>query len=195
MKRRALVGGIAAAAALAIAFPAPAIAAPGQSEHWEDVGSIVLEVGQEGWCPPDLVDFEVTQSWVGSGVERISVDRHGILFFASTFRWVDTYSANGHTFVSDQHGRLRDHKIVDNGDGTLTIWFKDSLRTNVLVDGEKVFHNAGLFEAAILVDHGGTPGDPSDDEFISDVGDVQRHGHWDTADRDFCEDIALFLGG
>lgn len=193
MHRRTSIIGLAAAAALTLVFPSPAFAAPGQVEHWEDEGSNVLEVGAEDWCPADVVDFEVTHSWVGSGVERISADRNGILHFANTFKWVDTFSANGSTFVLDRHGHGRDHEIVDNGDGTLTIWFKESVRTNVLVDGEKVLHNAGLAEGELLVDHGGTPGDPDDDEFIAEV-DFQLHGRWDTADRDFCADIALFLG-
>jgi hypothetical protein len=194
MKRSLIIGGIAVAAVLTIAVPAPAFAGPVEVVHWEDSGSEVLEVGEEGWCPADTVDFEVAHSWEGSGIDRITADRDGLVRFATTFQWVDTYSANGKTFVLDQHGNVRDHKIEDNGDGTLTIWFKDSVRTEVSLDGEFLFHDSGLAEGAFLVDHNGTPSDPEDDEFIGDLGDVQEHGRWDTSDRDFCEDIALYLG-
>ena len=194
MKRSMIIGGIAVAAVLTMAVPAPAFAGPVQIVPWEESGSVVHEVGEEGWCPAEVVDFEVAHSWEASGIDRIKADRDGLLRFATTFQWVDTYSANGKTFVLDQHGNVRDHKIEDNGDGTLTIWFKDSVRTEVLLNGEFLFHDSGLFESAILVDHNGTPSDPEDDVFISDFGDSRQHGRSDTLDRDFCEDIATFLG-
>ncbi len=194
MKRSALIGGLAVAAALTLAVPAPAFAGPVEVIHWEEADSVVHEVGEEGWCPADVVDFEVAHSWEASGIDRITTDRDGLLRFATTFRWMDTYSANGKTFVLDQHGNVRDHKIEDNGDGTLTIWLKDSVRLEVSVDGEFLFHDSGLSEGAILTDHGGTPTDPEDDEFIGIAEEFELHGRWDTADRDFCEDIATHLG-
>jgi hypothetical protein len=194
MKRSMIIGGIAVAAALTMSVPAPAFAGPVQIVPWEDSGSEVFEVGEEGWCPAEVVDFEVAHSWEGSGIDRIKADRDGLLRFSNTFEWVDTYSANGKTFVLDQHGNARDHKIEDNGDGTLTIWFKNSLRMQVLVDGEFLFHDSGLIEGAFLVDHNDTPSDPEDDTFLGPVGDDELHGRFDTADRDFCEDIAFYLG-
>ncbi|RXZ71728.1 hypothetical protein [Agromyces albus] len=194
MKRSLIIGGIAVAAVLTMAVPAPAFADPVEVVHWEDSGSEVLEVGAEDWCPAEIVDFEVAHSWEGSGIDRITADRDGLIRFAATFQWVDTYSANGKTFVVDQQGNVRDHKIEDNGDGTLTIWFKNSVRTEVLLDGEFLFHDSGLAEGAFIVDDNDTPSDPEDDTFIGPVGDDELHGRFDTGERDFCEDIALYLG-
>ena len=194
MKRSMIIGGIAVAAALTMAVPAPAFAGPVQIIPWEDSGSEVHEVGDDDWCPPEIVDFEVTQSWEASGIDRIKTDRNGLLRFAGTFERVNTYSANGKTLVEDIHGNTRDHKIVDNGDGTMTISFKDSVHVTLWLDGEFLFHDSGLVEGAVLIDHNGTPTNPADDTFLGPVGDVELHGRFDTGERDFCEDIATFLG-
>ncbi|MBT2497551.1 hypothetical protein J7E25_00400 [Agromyces sp. ISL-38] len=194
MKRSALIGGIAVAAALTMAAPAPAFAGPVQIIPWEDSDSVVVEVGQEGWCPPEIVDFDVVQSWEASGIDRITTGPDGIVSFAGTFERVDTYTANDKTLVTEAHGNTRDHKIVDNGDGTLTIWFKDSVQTSTWLDGEFLFHDSGLVEGAFLIDYNGTLSDPEDDTFLGIVEDAELHGRFDTGERDFCEDIATFLG-
>ena len=56
------------------------------------------------------------------------------------------------------------------------------------------FRDSGLFMGRYLVDHGGTPGDPSDDEFIAYLGDLKEVRRRDTFGRDYCEDLAAFLG-
>jgi hypothetical protein len=194
MKRSLIIGGIAVAAVLTVAVPAPAFAGPVQIVPWEDNDSVVHEVGEEGWCPPDVVDFEVAHTWESSGIERIKIGRDGLVSFDSTFERVDTYSANGKTLVSDAHGNSRDHKVVDNGDGTLTISFKDSVQVAIWLDGEFLFHDSGQVDGTVLIDHNGTPSDPEDDTFLGTVGDVELHGRFDTGERDFCEDIAALLG-
>jgi hypothetical protein len=194
MKRSMMIGGIAVAAALTMAAPAPAFAGPVQIVPWEDIGSDVKEVGEEDWCPADVVDFEVAHSWEASGIDRITTDRNGLVRFAGTFERVNTYSANGKTFVENIHGNTRQHEVVDNGDGTLTIFFKDSVHVTVWLDGEFLFHDSGLVEGAALFDHNGTPSDPTDDTFLGPGGDFELHGRFDTGERDFCEDIATFLG-
>jgi hypothetical protein len=57
-----------------------------------------------------------------------------------------------------------------------------------------LFLVAGMFRFEFLVDHGGTPTDPSDDEELEFVGVVKEAGRADTANRDFCEDIHEFIG-
>ncbi len=161
---------------------------------WEDSFTVVHEVGDEDWCPPDIVDFDVTESFEGSGIDRITTQKDGIIRFAGTFTAVNTYSANGKNFVVESHGNTRDTEIVDNGDGTLTISFKDATATKVWLDGTFLFHDTGLVEGAFLVDHNGTPTIPEDDEFLGPAGEIGLHGRFDTEDRDFCEDIAVFLG-
>jgi len=195
MKRSPFIGGAAIGLMLALGVAAPAFAGPVEIVPWEDPGgTVVLEVGEEEWCPADVVDFEVTYSWEASGIDRITTQKNGIIRFASTFNAVDTYSANGKTFVIESKGNARDHKIIDNGDGTLTIWIKDSVLSTAWLDGEFLFHDSGLVSGAVIIDHNGTPGDPDDDTFLRAVDDFELHGRFDTGDRDFCEDIALFLG-
>jgi hypothetical protein len=193
MKRSTLIGGLAIGFALAMTVSAPASASPVQIIPWEESFTEVLEVGEEDWCPPDIVDFDVTYSLDGGGIDRITTQHDGILRFAGTFKAVETYSANGKTFMIESQGNRRDHRIVDNGDDTLTIQFKNSVKSTVSIDGEFLFHDSGLDEGAFLVDHNGTPAFPDDDIFLGVIGEPQFHGRSDTVGRDFCEDIAFYL--
>ena len=195
MKRSPFIGGAAIGLMLALGVAAPAFAGPVEIVPWEDPGgTVVLEVGEEEWCPADVVDFAVTYSWEASGIDRITTQKNGIIRFASTFNAVDTYSANGKTFVIESKGNARDHKIIDNGDGTLTIWFKDAFKSTAWIDGEFLFHDSGSGSGAVLIDHNGTPTFPDDDVFLGFVEDPVNHGRLDTIDRDFCEDLAIYLG-
>jgi len=179
---------------LSMAVAAPASAGPVQITPWEDSFTVVHAVGEEGWCPPDVVDFEVTESFDGSGVDRVTTQRDGLIRFAGTYHSDTTYSANGKTLLAESHGNYRDTEVVDNGDGTLTVWFKDATATQVSLDGAFLFHDSGLVQGAGLADHNGTPTDPDDDEFIGFAEEIALHGRFDTGDRDFCEDIATYLG-
>jgi len=194
MKRSTLIGGIAVGFMLSMTVSAPAFAGPVQIIPWEDSFTEVHEVGEEFWCPSDVVDFEVTESFEGSGIDRITTQRDGLIRFAGTFEAVNTYTANGKTFVIESHGNARDHKIADNGEGTLTIWFKASVISTAWLDGVFLFHDSGLVDGADLIDHNGTLTNPDDDVFLGPVGDISVHGRFDTDGRDFCEDIAAFLG-
>ena len=75
--------------------------------------------------------------------------------------------------------------MTDNGDGTLTIL---TLGTGNDVyygpDGDVIGRNPGQIRSEFIVDHGGTPTDPSDDEFLVDLGIVK--GSTGRSD-DFCE--------
>ncbi|WP_336923708.1 hypothetical protein [Aquipuribacter sp. SD81] len=85
----------------------------------------------------------------------------------------------------------RDLHVVDNGDGTLSIRL---LSTGNLTwygpDGKAVGRNPGQIRLTFLVDHGGTPQDPFDDETI-DVGDVD-FGSTGRTD-DFCDSLVPVL--
>jgi hypothetical protein len=85
----------------------------------------------------------------------------------------------------------KDMRVTDNGDGTLTILI---LATgNAVVYGENgkaIARNPGQVRFEILVDHGGTPNDPSDDEFLEDLGLVK--GSTGRSD-DFCEAVVPAL--
>ena len=194
MNRSTLIGGVAAGLLLTTTLASPAYAGPVEVIPWEDSYETVHLVGEEEWCDPDVVDFEVAESWEGSGIDRVTTEEDGILRFASVYKSVATYTANGKTFVVEAQGNGRDHEIVDNGDGTLTIWVKESFKSTVWLDGEFLFHDSGINSGAILVDYNGTLSDPDDDVFLGVAEDFVAHGRVDTLDRDFCEDIALYLG-
>jgi hypothetical protein len=67
----------------------------------------------------------------------------------------------------------KDLRVTDNGDGTSTILI---LATGNAVlcgpDGKAIARDPGQTRFKVLVDDGGTPNDPSDDEFVSDLGTV-----------------------
>ena len=194
MKRSTLIGGVAAGLLLTTTIASPAYAGPVETIPWEDSFQTVHAVGEEDWCDPEVVDFEVAESWEGSGVDRITTQKDGIIRFAGVHKSVDTFAANGKTFVIDSLGNSRDQKIVDNGDGTLTIWVKDVFKSTAWIDGEFLFHDSGINSGAILIDYNGTLSNPDDDVFLGVAEDFVAHGRIDTLDRDFCEDLAIFLG-
>jgi hypothetical protein len=70
--------------------------------------------------------------------------------------------------------RDKDQRVTDNGDGTLTILV---LATGNAVlygeEGEAIARNPGQIRYELLIDHGGTPNDPSDDEFVEFLGEVK----------------------
>ena len=54
--------------------------------------------------------------------------------------------------------------VVDNGDGTLTITYQYTVNTKITDDvGRIVSRDTGIYRYVSLVDHGGTPSDPTDD--------------------------------
>jgi hypothetical protein len=96
-----------------------------------------------------------------------------------------TNPANGKSLTSVAKVIEKDMRVTDNGDGTLTILI---LATgNAVLYGENhkaMARNPGQVRFEILVDHGGTPADPTDDEFLADLGEVK--GSTGRSD-DFCE--------
>ena len=68
----------------------------------------------------------------------------------------------------------KDLKVTDNGDGTLTILFLATGNEVIYgADGKAIFRNPGQSRFEFLIDHSGTPTDPSGDEFIADLGRVK----------------------
>jgi hypothetical protein len=76
--------------------------------------------------------------------------------------------ANGRSYTFVETVINKDLKVTDNGDGTLTIL---ALSTGNVVlygeDGKAIARNPGQVRFEVLIEHGGTPSDPSDDELIS----------------------------
>ncbi len=96
-----------------------------------------------------------------------------------------TNPANGKSLTSVAKVIEKDMRVTDNDDGTLTILI---LATGTAVlygeNGKAIARDPGQIRFKILVDHGGTPTDPSDDEFLEFLGIVK-----DSTGRsdDFCE--------
>lgn len=107
-----------------------------------------------------------------------------------------TNLANGLTFTSVFNFTTKDLKITDNGNGTFTILVSNAGGAKIYgPNGKLLFSADGLEWFEILIDNGGTPTDPSDDEFIEFLGVVKEStGTNDTQGRDFCDDIHEFIG-
>ncbi len=183
-----LVGGLALSVVAATALPAHA--RPLENGHEHESFSEVLE----DFCGISEVLFEHEGDFHFSAKSR---GPEGLIHFASNSRFTDSWTnlATGKTFTREATLNDRDQRITDNGDGTLTILVTSTGNEKFYgADGKRLFVNAGLFSFAILIDHGGTPTDPSDDEFLEDLGAVKEKGRTDTAGRDFCADLVQFTG-
>jgi hypothetical protein len=106
---------------------------------------------------------------------------------------VVTNLANGNSLTAEYVFTDKDLRVTDNGDGTLTILI---LTTGNAVlygpDGKAIARNPGQTRIEILVDDAGTPGDPTDDEFLEFLGVVKEStGRTD----DFCEAAVPILLG
>lgn len=177
------VGALVALAATATVIVAAAASA-GQSFH--DTFHFEETEIEENFCGTPGLTVEFTT--VADG--RIHVVPHGrnrLAYFALHVRATETVTnlANDKTLTAEYTTTDKDQRVTDNGDGTLTILV---LATGNAVlygeDGKAIARNPGQTRFEILVDHAGTPADPSDDEFLEFLGVVKEStGRTD----DFCE--------
>jgi hypothetical protein len=122
----------------------------------------------------------------------------GLGYQLETFHGTESFTnvVNDQSYTNVFTQVVKDLKVTDNGDGTLTLlvmgagvskWFGP--------DGELLFIDSGTFRFELLIDHGGTPTDPSDDEELEFLGVVKDlTGRTDTDGRDFCADLHEFIG-
>jgi hypothetical protein len=155
-----------------------------------------IEHGEPGsdFCPqvefPVLVEIEV------AGRLLIKTANGPFPYFADHSRTTESYTnlENGKTFTLVQATRGADQRIVDNGDGTITLTFKHTGRSFAYgPDGNRLFVDTGQVQVQVVIDYNGTPGDPDDDEILEDLGLVKLTGRQDTDGRDFCDDLLTFL--
>ena len=137
-----------------------------------------------------------------------SVDVHGNFVFnqrgSSPFPYygeslrgtvVTTNLKTGGTYTNIFTANSRDHKIVDNGDGTITITSFGSGGSRFYDrNGKFVLKDPGEVRFSIEIDVNGTPGDPSDDSEVPNSFQMVRGstGHSDFSNRDFCADLVAF---
>jgi len=122
--------------------------------------------------------------------------RDGLVYFSSTVRGTQSWTnlATDKSYSTVFNGVDKDQRVTDNGDGTLTILvLVTGNETWYGPDGNVLFRNPGQVRFELLVDHGGTPSDPSDDEFLEFLGVVKGStGRNDLDGRDFCDDLREF---
>ena len=198
MKQKVLaaLGAMISVIGLSVASAGPASAKPLEHDHFVDSGSELIQEVDPLFCA-GVVDFPVLHEWHAEGNFLLVVRGDGLAYGGGPVRVTDTWTntVNGEMFTVTSVSNDRDHKVTDNGDGTLTIEVAVSGVQKVYgPDGTRLLMDRGSFRFEILIDHMGTPGDPTDDEFIRDLGLTAQHGQADTDGRDFCEDLVTFIG-
>lgn len=168
--------GVTAAAMLA----AGAAAQPPFKERFHEEGTFV----DEDFCGAGLT---VDGTFVVDGsVLGVAHGPDGLVYFLAHISQTTTFTnrANGKTVTVDSRVVNKDLRVTDNGDGTLTILL---LATGNDVfygpDGKAIGRNPGQIRLEVLVDHSGTPTDPSDDVFLAEELVKGSTGRSD----DFCE--------
>ena len=152
-----------ATAAVMVAAPA------GAGQVFRDTFHEEGEFVEEDFCDVTGLDVNVAFS-LDISVQAVPHGPDGLVYFLQhgTRTEVITNLANGKSVSSVANGVEKDLHIRDNGDGTLTILI---LATgNAVVygpDGKAIARNPGQVRIEALIDHGGTPNDPSDDEFLA----------------------------
>jgi hypothetical protein len=182
-----LVAGLAIAGV--VAASAPAGAAPIDKGRFHDTSSDSFMCG-------DTLVLHDNDVWINFNFNQRG-GKNVFPYYRESVegRDVFTNTDNGGTYSEHFTSNVRDHKIVDNGDGTITIYSQGS-GTDEWFDtnGNKVLMDTGQFRWSIVIDYAGTPGDPSDDVEVPDSFQVVREstGRNDLVNRDFCADLFEF---
>ena len=182
-----LIAGLAIAGTMLASTPATA--APIDKGHFHDVSTSPV-YDCDGTPAQD--HFDVSGNFVFN--QRGSSP---FPYFLNTVRGtaVTTNLATGGTFTNVFTSNSRDHSIVDNGDGTITITsFASGGSRFYDADGKLVLRDPGQVRFAFDIDYNGTPGNPDDDVEVPDSFRIVRSstGNSDFSDRDFCADLVKF---
>ena len=184
MRRLLLAAGLLAALVLAV----PALAEPGRVFKETFHEEVIEEIN--AFCETEMV---VESHLVVDGTTTIMPrGRDGLIYFANRLSITETLTnvENDKFVVSTVTLIDKDLRVTDNGDGTLTILILTT--GNAVVydsDGEAIGRNPGQVRFELVVDHGGTPSDPSDDTEISFELVKGSTGRTD----DFCEVVVPAL--
>jgi hypothetical protein len=167
---------------------APVAAAPVERGEFHDVFTGVID----DFC--DVAGLTVTFEAVVDGT--FSVKSHGpdgLLFYAEhgSFLLTTRNPANDLAVLEKTHFVEKDLHVTDNGDGTLTILFLVTGGSTLYgPDGKAIARNPGQVRFEVVVDHGGTPTDPSDDMELSFAQVKGSTGRTD----DYCTAIIDTIG-
>ena len=121
--------------------------------------------------------------------------RDGLAYFVQNVKSSLTFTAlasEDRWVTSVENTLFNDVRVTDNGDGTLTILVLGA-GNFVTYDqtGKAIARNPGRVFFEVVVDHAGTPQDPTDDEFLEDRLVKESTGLND----DFCEAAVPVLTG
>ena len=181
-----LITGLAAASLVA---STPANAQPIDKGHFHDV-STSDPYDCDGTLAQDSVDVSGNFVFNQRGSSPFPYYResvHGTV--------VTTNLDTGGTYTNVFTANTRDHTIVDNGDGTITITSIGTGGSRFYdADGNFVLKDPGQTRTAVDIDYNGTPGDPNDDVEVPGSFRVVRSstGNSDFSDRNFCADLKEF---
>jgi hypothetical protein len=179
--RRLRLGAMPALGLVLAALAATADAGQVFRETIHDERNIVLE----DYCGVPGLTVELA-STLDMRVHVVPHGRDGLAYFLQhgTVREVLTNPATGKSLTSVARVTEKDLRVTDNGDGTITVL--DLATGNAVLygtDGKAIARNPGQTRFELLIDDGGTPADPSDDEVIGQEVVKESTGRSD----DFCE--------
>lgn len=144
---------------------APASAKPVESGEFHEAFTGVIH----DFC--EVPGFTMEWELVVDGT--FSLKSHGpdgLLFYTEhvSSSLTHTNVANGLSVVEKARVVDKDLHVTDNGDGTLTIVILATGASTLYgPDGKAIARNPGQVRFELVVDHGGTPTDPSDDTVLS----------------------------
>jgi hypothetical protein len=160
--------GVSAAAMLATAASAKVIVR--ETTHEEDTFVLNNFCGVEGLTVVDAFVGDFRLRAVPHGRDRLAYFlEHGKVTQVFTNPATDKSVTAVAKFIE------KDLRVTDNGDGTLTILVLSTGNGVVYgEDGKAIARNPGQIRFQFIVDHAGTPSDPDDDVFLTDLGIVKE---------------------
>ena len=101
--------------------------------------------------------------------------RDDLVYFQEHLRISVTFTNVDNDEFATSRERIvnKDLKVIDNGDTLTVIGLSTGNATLVGSDGKAIGRNPGQVRFELLVDHAGTPTDPSDDVIIEDFGIIK----------------------
>jgi hypothetical protein len=166
------------------------VAAAGAGPPFRETIHDEFEFVEENFCDAGLT-VEIA-GVVDVRVQAAPRRRDRLVYFLHHVTETDVFTnlENGKSVRSVSRAIDKDLRVTNNGDGTLTVLI---LATgNAVVYGENgkaIARNPGQIRIELLVDHGGTPKDPSDDVVLSEELVKGSTGRSD----DFCEAVVPAL--
>jgi hypothetical protein len=152
---------------------------------------------EEGFCDLDGLTVEVHFVERGRGHFTYR-GRDRIPYFTGTFHGSVTFTE----LSGDRAGTVssivwnttnKDQRIVDNGDGTITVTARGAGGWK-FIGPAATLRNPGMLLYQVLIDTNGTLQDPSDDEFLEDLGPLRDSTGLNEQGEDFCEDYFIVTG-